>query len=202
MNQRGTQHDGRLHDGRRGAARGQARGQEHGREEGAGLLHDMPSVTNRGTGPWSEADTYGYEGLGGRGQFDHPGDFRGVGPARGDRAMQEDINERLTLDADIDAHDLSVIVRDGTATLSGTVPERRMKHCAEDLALSVGGVREVDNRIRVGIGAESFGPPGRAVRSGFDQQGSGFSSSEREEISERQIGATGAEGVEDVPRRS
>lgn len=191
MKQRDMQHDGRRQESG-GTTQGQQR---------AGLLHDMPSVTNRGTGPWSEADTYGYEGLGGRGQFDHPGNFSGVGPAREDRAMQEDINERLTLDADIDAHDLSVIVRDGTATLSGTVPERRMKHCAEDLALSVGGVREVDNRIRVGIGAESFGPPGRAVRSGFDQQGSGFSSSEREEISERQIGSTGAEGVEDVPRR-
>lgn len=179
--------------GRRRAGSGKAR---------AELLHDMPSVTNRGTGrPWSEADTFGYEGLGGRGEFDHPGDFHGVGPARADSAMQEDINERLTLDADIDARDLSVLVRDGIATLSGTVSQRRMKHCAEELALSVGGVREVDNRIRVGIGAESFGPPGRAVRSGFDQQGSGFSSSEREEISERRIGSTGAEGVEDVPRR-
>ena len=187
MKQRG------MHDeGRRETAGGKER---------AGLLHDMPSVTNRGTGPWSEADTYGYEGMGGRGQFDRPGNFRGVGPAREDRALQEDINERLTLDADIDAHDLSVIVREGTATLSGTVPERRMKHCAEELALSVGGVRDVDNRIKVGIGAESFGPPGRAVRSGLDQQGSGFSSFEREEISDRQIGSTGAEGVEDVPRR-
>lgn len=187
MKQRDMRHDGGQRDDRNAEERA--------------VLHDMPSVTNRGTGPWSEPDTFGYEGMGGRGQFDRPGNYRGVGPAREDRALQEDINERLTLDADIDAHDLSVIVRSGTATLSGTVPERRMKHCAEELALSVGGVREVDNRIRVGIGAEAFGPPGRAVRSGLDQQGSGFSSSEREEISDRQIGSTGAEGVEDVPRR-
>lgn len=174
-----------------------------GRQDGGRaqpLYRDMPSVTNRGTGPWSEADTFGYEGMGGRGEFDRPGSFRGVGPARSDRALQEDINERLTWDADIDARDLSVIVRDGNATLSGTVPRRSMKHCAEEIALAA-GVREVDNRIRVGMGAESFGPPGRAVRSGLDQQGSGFSSSERQEISDRQIGSTGAEGVEDVPRR-
>jgi len=164
------------------------------------LYRDMPSVTNRGTGPWSEADTYGYEGMGGRGEFDRPGNFRGVGPARSDRALQEDINERLTWDADIDARDLSVIVRDGNATLSGTVPARAMKHCAEEIALAA-GVREVDNRIRVGMGEESFGPSGSAVRSGLGQQGSGFSSSERQEISERQIGSTGAEGVGDVPRR-
>lgn len=169
--------------------------------ERADLLQDLPSVTNRGTGPWSEADTSGYEGLGGRGQFDRPGDASGAGPTGADRAMQGRINRSLALDADIDAHDLSVIVRDGTATLSGTVPEQAMKRCAEQLARSVDGVREVDNRIRVGLGEASFGPPGRAVRSGFDQQGSGFSSSEREEISERQIGSTGAEGVEDVPRR-
>lgn len=166
------------------------------------LLHDMPSVTNRGTGPWSEPDTHGYEGMGGRGEFDHPGDSSEVGSAQADRAMQADINERLRLDTDIASHDLSVIVRDRTATLSGTVPERAMKECAETLAQSIPGVRAVDNRIQVGTGAESFGPPGRAVRSGTGQQGSAFSSSEREEISERQIGSTGAQGVEDVPRRS
>lgn len=186
----------KRNDMRHGDDKARGHDGDHNRQ----LYRDMPSVTNRGTGAWSEADTFGYEGMGGRGQFDHPGNFRGVGPARSDGALQEDINERLTWDADIDAHDLAVIVRDGTATLSGTVPERAMKHCAEELAMAA-GVREVDNRIRVGMGTESFGPPGRAVRSGLDQQGGGFSSSEREEISDRQIGSTGAQGVEDVPRR-
>jgi osmotically-inducible protein OsmY len=62
-------------------------------------------------------------------------------------------------------------------TLTGEVPQRRMKHLAEDLVVAMQGVREVHNRIQVDKGAASFGPPGQAVRSGFDQQGSGFSSS-------------------------
>ena len=52
-----------------------------------------------------------------------------------------------------------------------------MKHLAENLAVAVQGVRDVHNRLLVDNGSASFGPPGQAVRSGLDQQGSGFSSS-------------------------
>ena len=52
-----------------------------------------------------------------------------------------------------------------------------MKHLAEDLAVAVQGVCDVHNRLLVDKGSASFGPPGQAVRSGSDQQGSGFSNS-------------------------
>ena len=186
-----------------------------------GLYRDLRSVTNRQWGQPPNDEGFGYAGQGGYGDFDRDVQqpatgraregrdeaaprrgYRGLGPQvrRGDADIQDDLHVRLTRDPRIDARDLTVVVTDGVVTLSGTVTRRGMKHYAEDLAVACSGVRDVDNRIRVSRGEESFGPPGQAVRSGTDQQGSGFSSSERTEFSERAIGSTPAEGVEDVPR--
>ena len=54
-----------------------------------------------------------------------------------------------------------------------------MKREAENLAAEASGVRDVHNRIRVDDGSASAGRPGEAIRSGRDQLGSGFSSSDR-----------------------
>ena len=54
-----------------------------------------------------------------------------------------------------------------------------MKHRAEDIVAAARGVRDVRNEIRVDPGNASFGRRGEAIRSGRDQLGSGFSSSER-----------------------
>jgi hypothetical protein len=54
-----------------------------------------------------------------------------------------------------------------------------MKRLAEDLVAAASGVRDVHNVIRVDDGSASAGLPGQAVRSGHDQLGSGFSSSDR-----------------------
>ena len=54
-----------------------------------------------------------------------------------------------------------------------------MKACAEDIARTVTGVREVRNAVSCDDGGASFGPPGQAVRSGLDQRGSAFSSSSK-----------------------
>ena len=81
--------------------------------------------------------------------------FRGRGPkgySRSDERIAEDLCERLTHDDDIDAGEIEVQVSQGVVTLTGTVSERRMKHRAEDLAERCGGVRDVDNRIRVSRG--------------------------------------------------
>src|SRR5690606_797364 len=78
--------------------------------------------------------------------------YAGVGPrnySRSDERITEDLCERLTHDADIDASDIEVQVAGGTATLEGTVSQRWMKHRAEDLADGCSGVRNVENRIRV-----------------------------------------------------
>lgn len=80
------------------------------------------------------------------------GGFRGRGPrnySRSDERIAEDLNERLMDDDEIDASDIGVRVEDGVVTLEGTVRERWAKHRAEDLADSCGGVKDVENRIRV-----------------------------------------------------
>lgn len=156
------------------------------------LYRGMPSLTNRvWTGPRDD-EGFGYPGQGGYGDFRsasaqppqhspaRPAGHRGRGPRnimRSDERIADDLIERLTRDDHIDAREILVGVDAGVVTLTGEVPERSMKHLAEDLAVAVQGVREVHNRIRVDRGSASFGPAGRAVRSGDDQQGSAFSSS-------------------------
>lgn len=86
----------------------------------------------------------------------HPGPFAGVGPRgyrRSDARILEDVNERLAGHGWVDASRMEVQVQDGLVTLQGTVLERRMKRLAEDLAYSVPGVQEVENRLRLA------GPP-------------------------------------------
>jgi len=154
------------------------------------LYRGMPSVTNRSWGAPKQDDGFGYPGQGGygesrpelanRGESRRETGHRGRGPRniiRSDERIADDLIERLTRDEDIDASEILVAVDAGAVTLTGEVPERRMKHLAEDLAVAVQGVRDVHNRLLVDKGSASFGPPGQAVRSGSDQQGSGFSSS-------------------------
>ena len=47
------------------------------------------------------------------------------------------------------ANDLKVVVHDGKATLSGSVDEGINKELAREIALGVGGIKEVDNQITV-----------------------------------------------------
>jgi len=80
------------------------------------------------------------------------GSHAGRGPRgykRSDERIREDINDRLTDHAHLDATDIEVAVSDGNVTLSGAVDSRSAKRLAEDLAESVTGVRDVDNNIRV-----------------------------------------------------
>jgi osmotically-inducible protein OsmY len=87
-------------------------------------------------------------------------DYRGVGPrnyTRSDERIREDLNERLTEAYDLDASGLSVEVSGGVATLSGSVPQRWMKHRAEDLADACIGVRDVRNHILVQGAGSSAG---------------------------------------------
>jgi osmotically-inducible protein OsmY len=77
---------------------------------------------------------------------------RGRGPkgyTRSDERIKEDINDRLTDYAYLDASDIDVSVSGGEVTLSGTVDTRYAKRMAEDLADDVSGVRNVENRLRV-----------------------------------------------------
>jgi len=79
-------------------------------------------------------------------------DHRGHGPAdytRSDERIREDANDRLTEDSRVDARNVSVTVKDGELTLSGTVGSRDAKHRAEDCVENISGVKHVQNNLRV-----------------------------------------------------
>ena len=138
---------------------------------------------------------YGQEegGIGhGDRRFDE--DYSGRGPrnySRSDERIKEDICDELSSDPQCNAEDIEIEVKDGMVTLSGTVPSRKMKHRAEDIADAARGVKDVDNRIRVtgrvgqrgsSAGSEE-GSPGNDTsssngrsRKGESQQSSGSSS--------------------------
>jgi uncharacterized protein len=82
------------------------------------------------------------------------------GYRRSDERIREEICQRLArpfgrfdaselADERLDVSDVTVSVDGGRVTLEGTVPERRMKHCIEDLVDACPGVQDIDNRIRV-----------------------------------------------------
>ena len=80
------------------------------------------------------------------------GGFRGKGPKgyeRSDERLKEIISERLTDDDQIDASEITVEVRNGEVTLSGTVDDRSMKFQVEDAVERCGGVKEIHNNLRV-----------------------------------------------------
>ncbi len=80
------------------------------------------------------------------------GRFWGYGPRdyhRSDERILEDVNDRLTWHSMIDASDISVAVKDGIVTLTGSVDTRSDKRLAEDIADDVRGVWDVDNRLSV-----------------------------------------------------
>ena len=91
-------------------------------------------------------------GYGGYGTEPPRGGFAGRGPksyTRSDERIREDVNDRLTDHDEIDASEVEVRVQNCEVTLTGTVPDRTAKRIAEDCALSVRGVKDVHNQIRV-----------------------------------------------------
>lgn len=76
----------------------------------------------------------------------------GRGPrnyARSDSRINEDVCDRLTEHAWIDASDIEVAVSDREVTLSGTVRSRDEKRRAEDVVEAISGVTHVQNNLRV-----------------------------------------------------
>lgn len=80
------------------------------------------------------------------------GTFRGRGPKgyeRSDERLREMICERLTDDPRIDASDVNVEVKDKVVKLTGFVSDRRSKYEIEDVVEHCGGVKDIDNQVRV-----------------------------------------------------
>jgi osmotically-inducible protein OsmY len=88
------------------------------------------------------------------------GQYAGRGPRgyrRGDERIREDVCDRLTDDARIDASDVDVSVKEGEVTLAGSVRTREEKRFAEDLIERVSGVRDVNNNLKVKPADEVIG---------------------------------------------
>jgi osmotically-inducible protein OsmY len=80
------------------------------------------------------------------------GRYRGVGPkgyVRSDERIRELVCDDLMDDPWVDASGIEVTVKDGEVTLSGTVENRDAKRWAEDIAEHAGGVKHVQNNLRV-----------------------------------------------------
>jgi osmotically-inducible protein OsmY len=80
------------------------------------------------------------------------GEHSGKGPRgyqRSKERIHEDVCDRLTVDDRVDASEIDVSVEDNEVILSGTVTSKEEKRRAEDLAESIVGVRNVENRIKV-----------------------------------------------------
>lgn len=80
------------------------------------------------------------------------GSYRGKGPRnykRSDERIREDVVDRLTDDAYVDASDIEVTVQGCDVILEGTVINRSEKRRAEDVVESISGVVNVENRLKV-----------------------------------------------------
>jgi osmotically-inducible protein OsmY len=116
---------------------------------------------NRNTNRWNENNDNNNDW-----NFNPGGLHRGKGPkgyGRSDERIREDINDRLSDNAFIDATDIEVSVVNGEVILAGTVEDRTAKRRAEDIAEAVLGVSNVENRLRIQKSTE--GPSDSASRS-------------------------------------
>ena len=98
------------------------------------------------------ASWFGDEDAERRRRMDQQREHRGRGPKnyrRSDERIKEDVNDRLSDDYYVDASEVEVSVSNTEVTLTGTVNSREDKRRAEDIAESVSGVTNVENRLRV-----------------------------------------------------
>lgn len=166
---------GRPHE-ERDERRGPGRGAPHQGQASADRGGHWDRDWNRGWdersgAPWPEdrGDTTPLHGPAGswrewRGQHasasSEGGWHVGKGPSgytRSDERIREDVCDRLTDDPYVDATHIEVSVQGGEVTLGGAVHRREDKRRAEDIAERVSGVRDVNNRLRVGA-AQGSGP--------------------------------------------
>jgi osmotically-inducible protein OsmY len=107
----------------------------------------------RGYGWQRPGNEYGSQGYGGgQGQQQSQGTFRGRGPRgyeRSDERLKEMVCERLTDDPSIDASEITIEVNQKVVKLTGTVDDRRTKYEVEELVERLGGVKDIDNQLRV-----------------------------------------------------
>lgn len=98
------------------------------------------------------------------------------GYKRSDERIKEEVCELLTRHPAIDPSEVDIQVSSSEITLTGTVDNRHEKRLIEDLASSVSGVSEVNNRLRVHDAKSSSSDKdtqSRGTSSYFEEKGSG-----------------------------
>jgi osmotically-inducible protein OsmY len=73
---------------------------------------------------------------------------RALNPVSHDVVLQIRILDRLKANPELDARDVSVVVRNRSATLFGSLPNEAQRSLAQRLASEVSGVIEVTNRLK------------------------------------------------------
>lgn len=102
------------------------------------------------------------------------GEHRGRGPKgyrRSDERIRDDVNDRLTDDAWLDAQGIEVTVQDSEVTLTGSVRSREDKKRAEAIAETVSGVDHVQNNLRLDRGTGLSGTTATTVPTSSDPLG-------------------------------
>ncbi len=124
-------------------------GQSGGSEGGQGLSGESgQNQDDDARGGWNQGVRRGSEGQRAQGMGAH----RGKGPkgyTRSDERIKEDVSDRMTDDAHIDAAEIVIEVSSGEVTLSGTVSDRNQRRRAEDCIEQIPGVKHVQNNLRV-----------------------------------------------------
>jgi osmotically-inducible protein OsmY len=68
---------------------------------------------------------------------------------RSDDCLSEEVAKRLARAVRLDSSEVTIAVQSGRVILEGTVQERWMKYALENVAATVWGVEDVENRLRV-----------------------------------------------------
>lgn len=120
----------------------------------SGAGHPEFGTHHGGDGAWQGqgcCPTHAGSAWAGASEQERPG-VRGRLPKnyrRSDERIREEICEALMQQPGVDVSDVEVSVAGGEVTLSGTVPERRIKHHVEDLCENRLGVTGVTNKLKV-----------------------------------------------------
>lgn len=132
----------------------------------------------------------------GREGYGESGMHRGKGPkgyTRSDDRLKEVICEKLTDDPMIDASEISIEVTGQIVKLTGTVDDRSTKYEVEELVERCGGVKDIDNQLRVRSGSSQssqIGSQGGAMQTS-QTAGSGTAQSASPSAREGSSGSSG-----------
>jgi osmotically-inducible protein OsmY len=74
-----------------------------------------------------------------------------MNPGGHDGILQARIWEQIRASAEIDTSDLSVVVRNRSATLFGTAADGTQRAQLERIAVGISGVLEVTNRLKLAV---------------------------------------------------